>query len=418
MADWDLIVVGAGAAGIGAGLVARSAGMSFKILEASSRIGGRTHTIDIAGIPFDLGAHYLHNAPYNAFAQRALSLGQELGYRHTRGKQPTSLYYGSRRADEETRAACQEYYNDAFVVPDGVDQDIAVADTVDTSSPYYQPFRHFFAAVNGLPPEDCSVPDYQRYPEAPYDWTVKGGYGALVSSLADGLNIALETPVTAIDTSGSSVRVETDSGSLTAKAVVVTVSVSVLASNAIRFTPALPDSLAQAFVDVPLGFAERSVLVCDRPLPIELEGVVHAMPEATTLGQGAMLGMIFGEFDRPTVGGYFAAELAEEIARAEGAAGLVRHTQETAIEILGSDWRDSFTASASSCWTADPFIGGAYSAARAGHATSRDVLATQFDDRLILAGEACSPHQYGTVHGAYATGTQAVADLIQAEVLG
>ncbi len=413
-ADFDLVIVGAGAAGIGAGLVARSAGLRYRILEAGNRVGGRAHTIDIAGIPFDLGAHFLHFAPFNPFAQAALADGRQLGYRHSRGRQPTALYYGSRRADAETRDACQRFYNESFAAPDGAQGDIAAAEVIDTTSPFYPPFRNFYAAVNGLTPEECSTSDYQRYPDIPYDWTVKDGYGGLVTRLADGLDIALETPVRAIDRTGGAVRIETDQGTLSAKAVIVTVSTAVLASGAIRFTPALPNDVVSAFSHVRLGRAERTVLVADRQLPFELDGIVHAMPEATRHGKGAMLGMVFGEFGRPTVGGYLAAELAEEIATAEGPPGLAEHTKETAVEILGSDWRDRFIASASSCWTTDPLILGSYSAAMAGRGASRDVLAARFDERLLLAGEACSPNQYGTVHGAYATGTQAVADLIQA----
>ncbi|HWA49019.1 MAG TPA: NAD(P)-binding protein, partial [Dongiaceae bacterium] len=48
MADLDLVIIGAGAAGIGAARAAAKAGLSYRLVEASHRIGGRAYTEDIA----------------------------------------------------------------------------------------------------------------------------------------------------------------------------------------------------------------------------------------------------------------------------------------------------------------------------------------------------------------------------------
>lgn len=61
--DFDVIVVGAGAAGLAATHVLHNAGRRVICLEAADRIGGRSYTdTSIFDVPFDLGGHWLHYA--------------------------------------------------------------------------------------------------------------------------------------------------------------------------------------------------------------------------------------------------------------------------------------------------------------------------------------------------------------------
>ena len=53
MSHYDIAVIGAGAAGLAAGLALQAAGKSFIVLEARNRIGGRAHTdTETLGLPF------------------------------------------------------------------------------------------------------------------------------------------------------------------------------------------------------------------------------------------------------------------------------------------------------------------------------------------------------------------------------
>ena len=66
----DVVILGAGAAGIGAAKAVRSLGLGYVVLEASHRIGGRAYTEAITpDIRFDLGCHWLHAASRNPFTQ-------------------------------------------------------------------------------------------------------------------------------------------------------------------------------------------------------------------------------------------------------------------------------------------------------------------------------------------------------------
>ena len=78
MSDPAAVIVGAGAAGIGAGLELTARGIPFVILEAQNRVGGRAFT-DRTSMPvaWDQGCHWLHCADKNPLVQWADRLGAD-----------------------------------------------------------------------------------------------------------------------------------------------------------------------------------------------------------------------------------------------------------------------------------------------------------------------------------------------------
>ena len=76
----DIVVIGGGAAGVGAARTLADAGRQVLIVEASERLGGRAYTAHIAGMPIDLGAGWLHSAPKNPWVAIAEANGfDEIG---------------------------------------------------------------------------------------------------------------------------------------------------------------------------------------------------------------------------------------------------------------------------------------------------------------------------------------------------
>src|SRR6185312_16282553 len=79
--DVDVVVIGAGLAGLGAATALRAVGRSALVLEASERIGGRAWTAypaELGGVWFDMGAVWLHAAEHNPLVPIAAAAGDVL----------------------------------------------------------------------------------------------------------------------------------------------------------------------------------------------------------------------------------------------------------------------------------------------------------------------------------------------------
>jgi phytoene dehydrogenase-like protein len=98
----DVVVVGAGAAGLAAAKTLAAEGVACVVIEAMGRIGGRAHTSSSEfGVPFDVGCAWLHAADRNPFFPEAQAAGWTLQH-HAMGLD--HLYFGDRRADRRRDA--------------------------------------------------------------------------------------------------------------------------------------------------------------------------------------------------------------------------------------------------------------------------------------------------------------------------
>ncbi|WP_229982741.1 FAD-dependent oxidoreductase, partial [Escherichia coli] len=135
--------------------------------------------------------------------------------------------------------------------------DISVFEVMDNDSRWARMVHHIFTAISGVPPSEISTGDLAAYRDSGANWPLVRGYGALLEARYAGLPVELSTPVSAIDTSGAHILLETPRGTARARSLIVTVSTNVLASGAIRFTPELPPRLQAALVHVPTGHANK-----------------------------------------------------------------------------------------------------------------------------------------------------------------
>lgn len=399
----DVAIVGGGAAGIAAARTLRAAGRAARIVEAGTRLGGRAHTVTVAGMPLDLGCGWLHSATRNPWVGVAEAAGIAVD------RTPTA--WGQQWRDlgflPDDRAAAATAF-DAFDarLRAGVSSDRAV-DALPRGGRWNAWLEALSGYINGTELAVLSVADYLAYDDAAVDadWRLPGGYGALVAGTAAGLDATLDTPVTAIDLDGRAVRLETPRGAIEAAAAIVTVPTDILARGALRLPPG-HDPIAQAAADLPLGLADKLFLGVEGVDDLDTDSHLIGDPHRATTGS-----YYLRPFGRPVIECFFGGAGARALERAGPAATAAFAIDELAA-LLGSDWRRRLTPIAASAWARDPLFGGSYSHARPRRAAARAVLATPIDPRLRFAGEACSPTDFSTAHGAYATGVAAAEALL------
>lgn len=255
--------------------------------------------------------------------------------------------------------------------------------------------------ANGAELDRVSIKDYVRYEDSGANWRLGEGYGRLFEKLAEGLPVALATPVTRIDHRGRKIRIDTVHGTLDAARVIVTVPTSILAAETIVFDPPLADKVAAA-AGLPLGVDDKLFIALDGDLPgLGRDGFLVG----STTRRETMTYQI-RPFDRPAIycffGGRFAAAM-----EGEGEAAMFAFAADELVGLLGSDIRRRISPLAATGWLGDPWSRGSYSFAMPGHAGDRAVLAAPVDNRLFFAGEATSANFFSTAHGAFISGTAA-----------
>jgi monoamine oxidase len=110
--DFDIVIVGGGAAGIGAARRVAAAGRSALLLEATSRLGGRAWTYDVAGLSLDMGCGWLHSADRNPWTCIAEASGFVVDRREPAwGVQCRDLGFGMCRSLRRLNAVFQKTDN-------------------------------------------------------------------------------------------------------------------------------------------------------------------------------------------------------------------------------------------------------------------------------------------------------------------
>jgi monoamine oxidase len=403
----DVAIVGAGAAGLAAAARAYELGLSCYLLEAKPRIGGRVHTDrESLGVPWDRGAHWLHSADVNPLTKIADELGHAYVARPRAFDGHFHLGTGWAKGDEYRayREAFEEA--EASAVAAGREgRDIAALDVMDNGSRWARMVHHIFTAISSVPPSDISTADLAAYRDTGANWPLVQGYGALLEALYARLPVELSTPVTAIDTNGVAILIETPRGTVRARSLIVTVSTNVLASGAIRFTPELPPRLQAALYDVPTGHANKAAFRFKRDVfGLPDMSYVNFMDERDAARPACSFQI--KPFGQDLAIAYLGGDLAENLDRA-GEAEMTAFARAALSDMFGADIFRELSGTAATSWTSDPRTLGAYSCARPGHAHERAVLAEPVSERFFLAGEAVSADWYSTVHGAHLTGIAA-----------
>lgn len=418
-ADFDVAVIGAGLAGLGAATALRRLGRSAVVLEAAGRIGGRAWTAypaALGGVWFDMGAIWLHDAERNPLVPIAEAGGETL--LRSDALRTERTFVGSRLASEAELADYADAWRrfetaaERLLQPGLPDPPLSAVARALADDPWAATVGNWEGPVICAADADAfSLLDWKRNVLGGSNLVPQGGVGAFVQRrLGQGLDIRLDTTVRRIDWSGAGGRVaiETDRGSLHAASCIVTVSTGVLRAGAIGFDPPLTASVQDCLHALPMGLATKVALRatgadrlglppwCSVDRQVARDGELLVPLQCWPHGRGYVQGWIGG-----------------------GTAwALLREGDAAAVDYVRAELRRSFGSRADALfadaptlvtqWGSDPLVRGAYAYATPGNADARARLAEPLaDGHLLFAGEACHVGYAGTLAGAWLSGEAA-----------
>lgn len=399
----DIVVIGAGAAGIAAARRIMATGRKVVVVEAASQVGGRcstdTTTFDT---PFDRGARWMHNPETNPMIRLARSAGLDvlpapggqkmrIGRRNARAGETeeflAALVRANRAIDEAARGkldtAC------GSVLPKDLGDWAGAAEFMLGPS---------FA---GKDLKELSAIDKARAQDRNAAIACRQGLGTLITRLSEQVPVALSTQASRIAWSNRDVSVETSSGKIAARATIVTVSTNVLTSGAIKFGPDMPKRTLDAASKLTLGSYDHIVLqLPGNPLGLSRDDIL--IEQSSSTRTALMFANIGGSsLCSIDVGGSFGRDLSEQ-----GEKAMIAFAREWIAKLFGSEAAAAVQRTSATRWNASPFVMGAMSAASPGGQLSRRVLAEPIGN-MFLAGEATHETLWGTVDGAWESGERA-----------
>jgi monoamine oxidase len=382
----DIVVVGAGAAGIAAARRIMAANRKVIVVEAANQIGGRCQTdASTFDVPFDRGARWMHNPETNPMIKLARAAGLEI----TTAPSGQKIRIGRRNARAIDEAARRFDVSCASVLPKDLGDWAGTAEFA------------LGASFSGKDLKDVSVGDKSRAQDRNTAIGCRQGLGTLIAKLGEQVPLSLSTPANRIVWSNRDVSVETPAGRIAARAAVITVSSNVLAAGNIKFAPDIPKRMLDAASKLSLGSYDRIALqMAGNPLGLARDDVVIEQSNST---KTALISANIGgsSFCTIDVGGSFGRELS-----AQGEKAMVAFAVEWLTKLYGSEAAAAVKKSSATRWNAAPFALGAMSAAGPGGQSSRKVLTEPFGC-IYLAGEATHETLWGTIDGAWESGERA-----------
>ncbi len=430
--DADVLVVGAGAAGLMAADCLVADGIDVIVVEARERVGGRILTVrdGRSPVPLELGAEFVHGrAPETVRILDANGVafydvhGGELRARDGRLRPARSFWPRLEALMSRMDPAREPDRSfDEFLAAQG---DVAASDR-----------RTARAFVEGFHAADANRASERALAQAGggggsevalQSARVAGGYDRVPAALAERLGgrVRTRTAVRRIEWRRGEVKTSVELGTgdvaqLATRACIVTLPVGVLAAQppergAVRFDPD-PAPLRRALDGLAMGPVVRLSFLFDRRF--WEDGLPAAQSDASLRelsfvhAPGRPFNVWWSAYPvrAPMLVAWSGGPPAAELER-QGAAGIEAAATEelAAITGLGVDAvRARVVRCARHDWSADPYSRGAYSYAVSGGADAWRRLREPVEATLLYAGEAAArPGENGTVEGALESGRAA-----------
>ncbi len=402
-----VIIIGAGAAGLYAGLMLISKGIDFTILEAANKSGGRVgKKADFADFPIDLGAQWLHGR--NSILG---DLAKETKTAFTIDNSETVFWYNNKITGTLPKDV------EGIMTPNMNASDISYADYAEANGlgDDYKLLVEQLAGDLGADSSDISIKwtaiEEDEWNAGDDDFKFQESFSDLIEkNITDKVkdSIQLNTPIEKIDYSSDQINITDQSGNTyNADKVIITVPITILQDGDIEFIPALPTAKTDAFNKIGMG-----------------------------AGMKVFLKFSYKFFDENIAGGSICAAYADDSVGKKGADNVllafVMGKQAEYLTSLGSDaaivnallgeldtmYDGQATATYQDAhvenWTTNPYVKGAYSYSKVGIGNARSIAAEPIANKLFFAGEAMNINgNHQTVHGAVETGYREVINILK-----
>ncbi len=418
--SWDVIVVGAGVAGLAAAQRLSTKGARVLVLEARNRLGGRVWTDTRLGFPLEIGAQWIHGATGNPLT----AIGKQNNFATVSTDLERQTIFDdngelSNKTYDELEQQIENLTDRLENHPSRDDSSFSLRSAINAVKPNLrlnaiQDRRLEYAINTGIEheyAEDTENLSARFYDDAEEDQGAEliltKGYGQIPQVLAKGLEVRLETVVSSIDYSASSVKITTNAGVFEAAKAIITVPLGVLKRGAIAFNPPLPAAKTRAISSIGFGLLDKTILRFPKNFWRDAE--------ADVLGYiGETRGLWAEGFDlsRATGEAVLVMFNAGSVAR-----GLTNQSESAVVSSAMKTLRTMFgsipepSGSILSRWNNDPFSWGSYSSLRQGSSPADIAALAAPIGALHFAGEATSRQHMATVHGALQSGQRAADEI-------
>lgn len=410
----QVIIVGAGIAGLAACSRLKEYGFDPLILEARDRVGGRIHTTNELGIPISKGAAWIHGVDDNPMTQLAKQF-----HIHMKSVDPEQFVIFDQSSKLISLEIVQTFnrqfegmLQQAKQVARKNGKDISLANALSNlvasakfSSVENDLLRaklNFFQGYIGDDYQFLSALNWDQEEIWPGDnCFLTDTYCPIIDGLASNCDIQLNAVVTEIRWQNQTIEVITEHDHYIAEAVIITLPLGVLKTNSVLFTPPLPQNKSYAIQRIGMGLL--NVIVMRFPnvfWPQEKQGMSFAQFDANTT---SFFLNLYALMQEPILIGYCGGDKARY---------LESIADDIAIQRIMESLRNEFGRNIPNPesyfithWASDPFSYGSYSYAATGSSLSDfEALAEPLANRLFFAGEATLGKHLATTHGAYLSG--------------
>jgi monoamine oxidase len=420
----DVLIIGAGVAGLAAAAELHEAGVRVRILEARDRLGGRVWTIRTAGVEqgIELGPEFIHGKPPELFSIATRS-----------GLNPIELGGDNFTSDGKTVQRLDFFARSESVLDEmddrGPDRSFMqfVREHIGEDDPEsLQWATRYVRGFHAADPELISVHAIVR--ESKAEEEIEGnrqfrpahGYDALISwyeQRLSGVPVELKAEVIAIGWSRDVVEVLAEGGRLfRARKAIITLPLSVLQENAVQFEPALRRK-QEAAAKLAMGRVLRVTLQFRKRFWTQRK---DGVPDLTDLhflmadDPHFPTWWTMHPIETPLLVGW-SPDICSDALRGKShddVAAQACRSLEKALPDYKEEIRAGLVAAYFHDWQSDPFSRGAYSYVKVGGEGAQQALGAPVEDTLFFAGEATEwEGHHATVHGAIATGLRAAREV-------